>query len=1116
MTRRDNAILFIVTFAVFCFCFAGCPKQVPPAEEATADKADKIAKQKWEYCPVGYGWGPEFNKKVIAVLKNDKCNPKDRAEAALIAGQSYMFDAVSQLLVMLDEEKDVTLKLAVITALGTYNTKKVLRPFIKLLEHKEPKIKSAAAEGVARLAASGDLVAVDVMKQLMKGDDEELKSIALITLGLAGKNMATDGLIELLNSDNATIRQGAVEALGRISDKKAVGRLIKMLKDDDMQVRSRACYALAQIGESEATAPLLKLFDDIEPQVRSAAAYAIGLIGDDDALEPLLKAFKEADQNERWSLAGAIGSFGPRVFDIAVELTGSDKKGLRQYGIDILSRLNDKRALPTLIKALDDKSEDVRKNSARSLMAGGKDALKALLARLAKEKSVDVRIEILRTLGYIGDSKAVKPLISAAKDDTARARAEAVRALGFFDDEKAAATLMEAMKDESEWVKESAASSLGYMKIRKAVDALIELLEDEDAYVRSNAINALGRIGVAKAVEHLAKLLDDKNEHVRQSVLMALGDIGGEAALGHIIKAMDDEKEYVRESAIRAIGNILGNNELGDVTKAMIALSKGLKDENFYVRETAAFSLSRIQIPYTKEVIEALREEMNEADDYLINEVFWALSRTKDKGIIAEMIDAYSTGDYSVKTPIEEAIANAENKKVLAKLKELAKSDDKYIRASAVLTLSYTSAGDAEKHAVALVKSGDPFLKEVGADALGICGYKASVAPLIKLLNDPDEDVVTASCYALTEVSRKTGNRNMVDPLIKLMKSPNHNLASKAASSLGVIGDEKALEPMLKLFKESAPKLKSSGCGFMCGYVASVGGSISMLGGEKAEAEMLKLLDDPNPRVRREAAYALAGMKFTQGEDIIIKRIKDETDITLRNALISLAGKIKSKKAVPELKKIMKDADNYTKSSIIHAIGRIGDKKDGKYIMGFLKDPVRSVKLAAIMALGEMKYKKASKELLKLLDDERYEDSRYSIIEALMETGDRDAIVEPLAKIAKETDDKYLLLTASAALAHLGYDAVRPTLEKRLMKFGVSPLVFDILAYLYGDSAKGNELYNKLRDVKISRNASQMADLIIRAFDLKEEKGKKYIENLVKEAKSGYVSAIAKYYLEQD
>jgi HEAT repeat protein len=1111
LKNRPMAFISILAAASCCLLLSGCPKKGGPIEEGTADKAGKGG-QEWEYCPTGYGWGPEFNEKVIAVLKNEKCNPKDRAEAAMVAGQSYMFDAVSQLLVMLETEKDTTLKLAVIQGLGTFNTKRSLRPFIKLLDDKEPKIRSAAAEGLARIASMGDLIAVDVMKQLARGSDEELKSIALISLGMAGKYMALDGLIELLGSPNATIRQDAVESLGRIADEKAVPALLGLLKDEDQMVRSRVCYALAQIGSSAATKPLLELLEDKEPGVRSAAAYAVGIIGDDDAIEPLLAAFKEADQNERWSLASALSSFGPRVFDIAKEFTSSDKKGIRQYGVDILNRLGDKRALPFLIAALDDTSEDVRRAAAQSLSAGGKAATKALLNRLTKEKSLDVRIEILRTLGYVGDSKAVGPLISAAKDDTARARAEAVRALGYFDDDKAAETLIAALKDESEWVRESAASSLGYMKIMKALDAMIALLEDEDAYVRSNAINTLGRLGDAKAIEPLAKLMDDKNEYVRQAVLMALGDIGGDEALKYVIKGLDDDKEYVRESAIRAVGNILSNNELEDVTAAMIVLSKGLKDENFYVRETAAFSLSRIQIPYTKEVIDALRAEMGEADDYLLNEVFWALSVTKDKKIVSEMLASFAGGNFGVDTPIEEALANAENDEVLGKLRELAGGEDRYLKASAALALSLTSAADGEKLVLPLVKSDDALLKQVGAKALEYCGGKESVGPLTALIDDPDEDVATAACYALTEVSRKTGDTSMVDPLIKLMSSPNHALVSTAAAALGSIGDEKAVDPLLKLFKASAPKLKSSGCGYMCGYVASVGSSLSMVGGEKAAAELLKLLEDPNPRVRREAVYALAGMKFKQGEQIIIDRIKEETDLSLRDALIGLAGQIKSKKAIPEIKKIMNDADNYTRSGILYAIGEIGDKGEGKYVAGFLKDPVRNVKLAAVTSLGQLKYKKATRDLLNLLEDERYESSWYAVIEALVEIDDRDAVVEPFAELAKKTNDKYVLMATAAALAYYKYDAVRPTLEKRLQKFGASAVIFDILAYLYGDTAKGNELYNQIRDIKIPRNAD-MADVIIRAFDMKGEEGKKYIENLAKEAKSGYVSSIAKSYL---
>ncbi|MFH1435852.1 MAG: HEAT repeat domain-containing protein [Pseudomonadota bacterium] len=1109
MTLNRFAALLPACFAVLCMSLSGCGPKKGTGAGKTAAVKETGEKEKWEYCPIGYGWGPEFNEKVIAVLTDGKCNPKDRSEAAKMAGDGYMFDAVAPLMQILDTEKDVTLKLSAISSLGRFNTKRTLRPFIKLLDDKEPKIRSAAVEGLAMMAASGDLVATDIIKGLATDKDEEMRSIALISLGMAGKTMATDGLIELLKSENPTIRQDAVEALGRISNNKATAPLLAMLKDEDQQVRGRTCYALGQIGDSAATDPLLELLDDKEPQVRSAAAYAIGLIGDEKAIDPLLKAMKEADQNERWGYASALGLYGDRVFDLAKELASSDKKGLRQYGIDIVGRLNDTRALPILIEALDDKSEDVRQTAARGLSAGGKDAFKALTDRLEKEKSVDVRIEILRTIGYTGDSKAVPLLIAASKDDTARARAEAVRALGQFDDEKAIEALMEALGDDSEWVKESAVRALGYMKVKKALDAILKLLEDEDAYVKGSAASSLGTIGDMKAVEHLSKLLDDKNEHVRQAVITALGDIGGNDALAGIIKALDDEKEYVRESAIRALGSILSTKEMDDVTSAMIALARGLKDENFYVRETAAFSLARIQIPYTKEVIDALQEEMHEADDYLINEVFWALSSTKEKDIVSKMLEAYSTGDYGVETPIEEAIANAENEEVLSALKKLIESDDKYMRATAAIALALSTSSEAEGLILPFLKSGDPFLKNVAAIALETCGGSGSVAPLIDMLDDPDEDVVISSCRALKEIGRRTGSKDMVDTLIGLMKSDNHTIAMAAADSLATIGDEKALDQMMALFKDSADKLKSAGCGYMCGVVASLGNALAKIGGKKVSSEMLALLENPNPRVRREAVYVLMDMEFDSGEDAIIKRIEAETDLSIRDTLIGLTGRIKSKKAIPLLKKLLKDADNFTRAGIIGTIGKIGDKKQGKFIMGFLKDPVNNVKRSAIEAIGKLKYGQGAKDLLKMLDDEKYEYLYPTIIEALIDMGERDSIIEPFAKIVRETDDKFLLMYASFALAFVGYDAIRPTMEKRLASFGVSGLVLDVLAFLYGDATMGNDLYNKLRDVKITRNAGMMADIIMRAFHLKGEEGKTLLRNLVKEAKSGYVSSLA-------
>lgn len=1119
MNRLEKANLIgfmVMSLAAGIFaqaCGTGGKQGAKP--EAPVEKPPVSSKEKprYQFCPVGHGWGPDFNDKVISILKNPACNPKDRATAATVAGDSYMVESVKPLLEILKKEEEPTVTMSVISALGRFRTKKTLIPFMNLLDNKEAKIRSCAAEGLALLANRGDLVAIDILKKMLDSNDEELKTIALIGLGSSGKYIAVDGLIELLKKSNSGIKHKAIEALRIIASRKAVPHLIELLNDKDNDIRVQASAALGNIGDSRATPHLIKLLDDKEPYLIAQAARALGLIGDEEAIEPLVEALKKADQNDRWSYAEALRLFGPTVFKKAAELANSDKKGIRQFGIQILGALNDKRAIPILIKALDDKSEDVRRIAAMRLAAGGRAAIEALVKRYNKEKSVDVRIEIINALGVTSDSKTVPVIIQALKEDTTRVRTEAVRALGYIDTKESINALLEATKDESEWVRESAAYSLGYLKVKRATDQLIKLLEDEDAYVRKAAITALGQIGEERAIEPIAKLLTDKNEHIRTTVVDALGRIGGDRALTIIISALNDGKESVRQAAINAIGHVLTHKETNNVVDGLVALSKGLADKNFYVRQSAAAQLSRVKLPYTPEVIEALENAMDEADDYLTDEVFWALSQSGAQGVTEKIMQKFKEAAHGVNTPIEQAVANSANHETIKQLIQILKGNDLYLKASAAIALSMTTYENCEHMLLPLLSAKEPILKIAASTGLTLCGSEKSIKFLIRLLRDPDEDVVISSCKAIGQIGRRTSTTEAIKPLTELLESENRNIALAASMALGYTGAKDAVEPIMKKFVKVARNLKSAGCGIGCEYASTIGSALSLIGGKEVSEQLLPLLKDPNPRVRREALAVATQIKFYGGEDVedvILTRIKEENDLVIRDGLITLAGLIKSKKSVPFLKKLIREGDNYTKSKVIETLGRIADPSLGSYIMKFLKDPVMNIRRSAIKALGKMKYEKSVKILVKMLNEERYSNFHQEIISSLYSMGRKQKVIDALCERIKETKNKDELVLASFVIASLGYDGIRPTIEKRLKKFGAPMVVMEIIHYLLGDETIGNSLYQKLKNITIPRKASESSFLILQGFYLKGEKGRKYLKKLVHKSISPTISNRAK------
>lgn len=234
----------------------------------------------------------------------------------------------------------------------------------------------------------------------LKSKDPEVQYHAAEALGDLGDERAVGALISALRDEELSgVRWKAAEALSKIGVP-AVDPLIGELRNDDDDVRWKAAIALGEIGDQRAIGPLISLLGDPDRFVRSRAAYALGLIGG-PAVDPLVGALQKGDGNLRWGAAIALG------------------------------KIHDIRAIDPLIRALADKYENVRAESARSLAAIGKPALEPLV-RFLKFSDRTIRIEVVTALGELKDTDAVQPLIQMlenADEEERKAIADALDAI---------------------------------------------------------------------------------------------------------------------------------------------------------------------------------------------------------------------------------------------------------------------------------------------------------------------------------------------------------------------------------------------------------------------------------------------------------------------------------------------------------------------------------------------------------------------------------------------------------------------------------------------------------------------------------------------------------------
>jgi HEAT repeat protein len=124
--------------------------------------------------------------------------------------------------------------------------------------------------------------------------------------------------------------QIAGDALSNISDPDAVKLLVKAVKGKNDEIRKRAGEALTKIG-GDAVEPLIRILRSGRTFAKTTSAYTLGSIKDKRAVESLIKALDDRD----W--------------------------GVRIAAITALRRIGDKKAVAPLTSLVNDRNADVRK-----------------------------------------------------------------------------------------------------------------------------------------------------------------------------------------------------------------------------------------------------------------------------------------------------------------------------------------------------------------------------------------------------------------------------------------------------------------------------------------------------------------------------------------------------------------------------------------------------------------------------------------------------------------------------------------------------------------------------------------------------------------------------------
>jgi HEAT repeat protein len=492
-----------------------------------------------------------------------------------------------------------------------------------------------------------------------------------------------------------------------------------------------------------------------------------------------------------------------------------------------------------------------------------------LIKALAYRKAWNIRKAAAEALGAMADKRAIPALVGALHDedkDVRRSAADALHTLGWQPTPDAVGVHYRIIR--KEW-KECAAIG------EPAVEPLIAVLLGEDWADSRAAAEALGAIGDCRAVAPLFAALKKYGWGIIGSdVAEALSRIGV-PAVTDLIGILADGDADARLAAVSALGAI------GD-PRAVQPLFSALRGPDLHVCESAARALGRIGEPAVELLIRALKD----------SEVPWeaarALGEIADPRAVQPLIDSFAQTHWMIR---DAAVA-------------------------------------------ALGRIGEP-----------------SIAPLLSALQDPDRDVRRCAADALDRLDWKpredeagayywiAKNQWMncveigapaVDPLIIVLSDPHPEVRRAAAATLGILGDEAALESLLAALRDDDGLV-----------IAAAAEALGCLKDRRALEPLLDVLRNPHWQARAAAAEALGRIRLSAAVEPLLTALPDDSS-HVREAIVEALGYLGDHRAVEALIEALGHGDEDVHRAAAEALGRLGDRRAVPVLQMVLDPDLRS------------------------------------------------------------------------------------------------------------------------------------------------------------------------------
>ncbi len=630
-----------------------------------------------------------------------------------------------------------------------------------------------------------------------------------------------------------------------------IEKISKLLEDGDVELRRQAVIDLRSLKDKvpaeDAVRLLLRAMQDPNWRVRKTA---IEMLSADYPPESYLKGLLNLLQMEgnAGARSGAMEAFvrlGKGATGFLMREFETPDADTRKFIIDILGQINDRKALPLLLGALNDRDENVRA------------AAVEYLGCLREATVVERLIEIMRS----GDLWTAYP---------------AVEALGKIGDPAAVPALEECLAKGP--LKEVALRALAEIGDTRSIDTIVPLVEDRSKSVQHEALVAIstmyhGGVSEEAIIAGLRKHLGERavsvllnhawssRHDVRVAAILFLGMLRDLSALEPLME-LSQEEEY-RDDVKRALV-FIGREQ----PEALMPLFKMRGDYHARVISSVAAEIA------VKDYFEPLIDMLAGEDGHVRSNAMYGLMRIGDERAITPILGMLTDPYVDVQEMAVECLARFHDWLDLDGLARMLHDPDPVRRKNVAALLGKLGRPSMAEDLSFAMQDENAHVRRAAINAMANIPSPKTVEYLMAAITDEDTDNRISAILGLGAIA----GEQAVEPLLLVFGDDDDMLKVYAIKALGMIGSPKAMPDLIKQFDNPN------------GFVVSAAiEAVSKIGGAVAVDALRRLLPSRDDEIRRTAIRALGG--FIDTEELIYPFLEDSDWATRAAAVESLAPK---------------------------------------------------------------------------------------------------------------------------------------------------------------------------------------------------------------------------------